>query len=98
MMEWDVAGVVGERQSGQAVVDDVAFPARPSPSELLPSVSQSARAAASAKHALVMLQSKEDQRFEPQQFRVTCIHCPPLVSFLYKHTVYHNNTLGVSPL
>ena len=47
MMGWDVAGgggVVGERQSGQQV-DDVAFPARPSPS----SCPQSARTAASAK-------------------------------------------------
>lgn len=44
MMGWDVAGgggVVGERQSGQQV-DDVAFPARPSPS----SCPQSARGAA----------------------------------------------------
>ena len=45
MMGWDVAGVVGgERRSGQRM-DDVAFPARPSPS----SCPQSARTAASAK-------------------------------------------------
>jgi len=93
-MGWDVAGVVGgERQSGQRV-DDVAFPARPSPSSCPQSVSQPAPLREQRCQAICSEQTKDLSR---NNFLTHAFTCHEPSSGHHILSAHRDNISGASP-